>query len=125
LLLRRLALSTGPGTTRTPSTGLPSSVDERRESIAEFRCVVLGEVYRVVVAVKPEVDSARRLRTVEVVDEPYGRLLCHCALPSIKLGPVESWQHNYDPGPNAQLSSPEIAEKIRLVTLRVSIAGLS
>src|SRR5215218_10124560 len=74
-LLGRCSLLLAPPA--AASARLASDADVWREGVAEFGSVVVRQVDLVVPALEGEVEGARCVRAVEVVDEPHGRLLCH------------------------------------------------
>src|SRR6188768_1869652 len=68
------------------ATGLAGNTDVGRERVTEPGRVLIRQVDLVSPAFEGEVEGARCVRPVQVVDEPDGRLLCHCALPSLFTG---------------------------------------
>src|SRR3954451_3392168 len=69
--------------TRT-SAGLTTVLDEGSQGLVELVGVLVRQVDLVGTVVQREGHRPDRVRAIDVVDEPHGRLLCHCALPSMK-----------------------------------------
>src|SRR4051794_6628907 len=94
------------------SAGLTTVLDEGGQCLVELVGVLIRQVDLVGTVVQREGHRPDRVRAIDVIDEPHGRLLCHCALPSMKgLTGVNA---DCRGGPeHAQLSCQESLNKVR------------
>src|SRR4051794_19175919 len=76
-------LPPGAASTTGTSAGLTTVLDEGGQGLVELVGVLIRQVDLVGTVVQREGHRPDRIRAIDVVDEPHGRLLCHCALPSM------------------------------------------
>src|SRR4051794_35898301 len=97
------------------SAGLTTVLDEGSQGLVELVGVLVRQVDLIVTVVQRERHRPDRVRAIEVIDEPHGGLLCHCALPSIKK--LTGVTADCPSGPeHAQLARQEAADRVRRVT---------